>query len=66
MTLGDFANDGVAQMQITVFEGMLDFYQSQIQQENAKPEPDTSKIGQWQSQINAHQTAINALQSTIS
>jgi hypothetical protein len=64
--LGDFANDGVAQMQIDVFEGMLNFYQSQIQQENAKPEPDTSKIGQWQSQINAHQTAINALQSTIS
>ena len=49
--LRSFANDGVAKMQIDVFEGMLSFYQSQIQQENAKPEPNTSKIGQWQYQI---------------
>ncbi|MFZ4085367.1 MAG: hypothetical protein ACOYK1_07540, partial [Vampirovibrionia bacterium] len=62
---GIYANDGIAQMQIDVFEGMLSFYQSQIQQENAKPEPSTSKIGQWQTQINSHQTAINSLRSTI-
>ena len=65
-SLGIFANNGVAQMQIDVFEGMLSFYQSQIQQENAKPEPNTSKIGQWQNQINSHQTAITALKSTLS
>jgi hypothetical protein len=53
-------------MQINVFEGMLGFYQSQIQQENAKPEPNTSKIGQWQTQINSHQTAINSLIGTLS
>jgi hypothetical protein len=64
--LGIYGNDGIAQMQIDVFEGMLSFYQSQIQQENAKPEPNTSKIGQWQSQINANQTAINALRGTLS
>ena len=63
--MGIYANDGVAQMQIDVFEGMLSFYQSQIQQENAKPEPNTSKIGQWQNQINSHQTAINSLRSTL-
>jgi hypothetical protein len=63
--LGIFANDGVAKMQIDVFEGMLSFYQSQIQQENAKPERDTSKIGQWQTQINSHQAAIAALRSTL-
>jgi hypothetical protein len=65
-SLGIYGNDGIAQMQINVFEGMLSFYQSQIQQENAKPEPNTSKIGQWQSQINANQTAINALRGTLS
>ena len=65
-SLGIYANDGVAKMQIDVFEGMLSFYQSQIQQENAKPEPNTSKISQWQSQINANQSAINALRSTLS
>jgi hypothetical protein len=53
-------------MQIDVFEGMLSFYQSLIQQENAKSEPNTSKIGQWQSQINANQSAINALSGTLS
>ncbi len=53
-------------MQIDVFEGMISFYQSMIQQENAKPEPNTSKIGQWQSQITSHQTAITALKSTLS
>ncbi len=63
--LRSFANDGVAKMQIDVFEGMLSFYQSQIQQENAKPEPNTSKIGQWQNQITSHQTAINSLRSTL-
>jgi hypothetical protein len=63
---GFYGNDGIAQMQIDVFEGMLVFYQSQIQQENAKPEPNTSKIGQWQTQINSHQTAINSLIGTLS
>ncbi|MFM7458211.1 MAG: hypothetical protein ACKO3R_06080 [bacterium] len=62
---GIYANDGIAQMQIDVFEGMLSFYQNQIQQENAKPQPDTSKIGQWQTQINSHNAAINALRSTL-
>jgi hypothetical protein len=65
-SLGIYANDGVAKMQINVFEGMLSFYQSLIQQENAKSEPNTSKIGQWQSQINANQSAINALSGTLS
>jgi hypothetical protein len=60
-----YANDGVAQMQIDVFEGMISFYQSMIQQENAKPEPNTSKIGQWQTQINSHNAAVNALKSTL-
>jgi hypothetical protein len=64
-SLGIYGNDGIAQMQIDVFEGMLSFYQSLIQQENAKPEPNTSKIGQWQSQINANQSAINALRGTL-
>jgi hypothetical protein len=64
--LGSLAKDGIAQMQIDVFEGMLGFYQGQIQQENAKPEPNTSKISQWQTQINAHRTAITALQGTLS
>jgi hypothetical protein len=36
-----------------------------IQQENAKPEPNTSKIGQWQTQINSHNAAVNALKSTL-
>jgi hypothetical protein len=65
-SLGIYGNDGIAQMQINVFEGMLSFYQSLIQQENAKSEPNTSKIGQWQSQINANQSAINALSGTLS
>lgn len=64
-SLGMYANDGVAKMQIAVLEGMLSFYQSQIQQENAKPEPNTSRIGQWQNQINANQSAINSLRSTL-
>jgi hypothetical protein len=64
-SLGIYGNDGIAQMQINVFEGMLSFYQSLIQQENAKSEPNTSKIAQWQSQINANQSAINALRSTL-
>jgi hypothetical protein len=64
--LGPLAKDGIAQMQIDVFEGMLSFYQSQIQGENAKPEPDASKISQWQAQINSHQAAITALQRTLS
>jgi hypothetical protein len=53
-------------MQIDVFEGMISFYQSQITQEMAKPQPDTSKISQWQTQITSHQTAITALQGTLS
>jgi transcriptional regulator with XRE-family HTH domain len=64
--LGPLAKDGIAQMQIDVFEGMLSFYQSQVQGENAKPEPDASKISQWQAQINSHQSAITALQRTLS
>lgn len=64
--LGALAKDGIAEMQIDVFEGMLSFYQSQIQQENAKPEPNASKISQWQAQINSHQSAITALQRTLS
>jgi hypothetical protein len=64
--LGSLAKDGIAEMQIDVFEGMLSFYQSQIQQENAKPEPNASKISQWQAQINSHQSAITALQRTLS
>ena len=64
--LGALAKDGIAEMQIDVFEGMLSFYQSQVQQENAKPEPNASKISQWQAQINSHQSAITALQRTLS
>jgi hypothetical protein len=52
-------------MQIDVFEGMLSFYETLIQQENAKPEPNTSKITQWQTQVTSHQTAINSLKSTL-
>jgi hypothetical protein len=58
--------DEIAEMSIDVLEGMLGFYQGQIQQENAKPEPNTSKINQWQTQINAHQSAIAALTRTLS
>jgi hypothetical protein len=64
--LGSLDKDEIAEININMLQGMLSFYQSQIQQENAKPQPDTSKIGQWQTQISAHQAAITALQGTLS
>jgi hypothetical protein len=64
--LGSLDKDEIAEININMLQGMLSFYQSQIQQEMAKPQPDTSKIGQWQTQISAHQAAITALQGTLS
>ena len=50
--------------QINMLEGFRTSKQSQIDQENAKSEPNTAKITQWQNQITSYQATINQL-STI-
>ena len=64
--LGIYVNNEVARMQIGVFEGMIEFYDSMIEQEDKKPDKNTSKIEQWESQITSHQAAKAALGRTLS
>jgi len=59
-------NQDSAEIQINIFESMINFYNSQIAQENAKPEPDTGKISKLNAQVSSHRSAISALQKIAS